>query len=121
MALYRTSTHTHTKTMRIPHTWALNGTGAVDTLPGFHVSLPAGQTGVLAAVRCATASGTATVSVRQNGVGATGFTALSVTSTAATTNPADVTLADNDYIDLDITAISSPVDLRVTAWLDVTV
>jgi hypothetical protein len=110
-----------TKTIRIPHTWALNGTGAVDTLPGLYISLPSGQTASLVAVRHATTSGTATVSVRRNGTGATGFTGLSVTSTATTTDPANVALADNDYLDLDISAASSPVDLRVTAWVEYTV
>ncbi len=109
------------KTIRLPHSWALNGTGTVDTLPGFFVSLPAGQTAALAAVRYATTSGTATVSVRRNATGATGFTGLSVTSTAATTDPANVALADGDYLDLDITAVSSPVDLRVTVFVEYSV
>jgi hypothetical protein len=111
-----------TKTVRLPHAWALNGTGAVDTLPGFYVSLPAGQTAKIVAARYATASGTATVSVRRNGTNLTDLTGLAVSSTAATTDEdPDVTLADNDYIDLNITAASSPVDLRLTVWVEYTV
>ena len=113
--------HTHAKTIRIDKTWAYDGTVAVNTLPGFYISLPSGQTAVLAAARHALGAGTATASVRVNGAAATGFSGLSLTTTSTLTNPADVAVADGDYIDLDVTAASSATELRLALFLDVTV
>lgn len=108
-----------TTTTRLPHGFAINGTiSATESIPGFFISLPTGQTAELVAVRYKTVSGTATISVRKNGTGATGFTSLSVTSTAATTDPTNVALASDDYLDVDITAVSSAVDLAVTVFVE---
>lgn len=108
-----------TTVTRLPHGFAVNGTiSATESIPGFFISLPTGQTAELVAVRYKTVSGTATISVRKNGTGATGFTSLSVTSTAATTDPTNVALASDDYLDVDITAVSSAVDLAVTVFVE---
>jgi hypothetical protein len=113
--------HTHAKTVRVDKTWAYDGTAAVNTLPGFYVSLPAGQSAVLALARHATGAGSATVSVRKNGTAVAGLDALSVSTTATTTDPADVAVADGDYLDLHVSAVSSASDLRFSLFLDLTV
>lgn len=125
-AAYATAGHTHaaspvTKTIRIDKTWAYDGSVSVNTLPGFYVSLPTGQTAVLAAARHALGAGTATASVRVNGAAATGFGSLSLTTTSTFTDPANVSVADGDYIDLDITAAASATELRLSLLMDVTV
>lgn len=119
--------HTHgtsTTTVRVPHTWAISGTVAVpsgdtDFILPFFVPVPAGQTVALKAARYVINSGTsATVKMQKNGVDATGYTAISVTTTAATTS-ADVTLADNDKLALVVTAVSgAPKNLTFTIYLD---
>lgn len=111
-----------TKTVRIPHTWAFKGTASTGEMPGFFVSLPTGQTAKIVAARYATESGTVTAQVRKNGSALTDLTALSVSSTAATTDEdPDVSLADGDYIDLNLSSASSPVDLRFTVFVEYTV
>lgn len=108
--------------IRIGHTFAIKGTAANGEVPGFFVSLPSGQTAKIVSARYATESGTVTAAVRQNGSGTPDMGALSVTSTAATTDESpDVTLADNDYIDLNLSSASTPVDLRVTVFVEYTV
>lgn len=115
------------KTLRIPHTFTVPGDLAVpsgqdDVIPGFFVPVPATQTAKLVAARHKIGAGTsATVKLQQNGVDATGFTAISATTTATTTNPADVTLADDDYLQLIVTAISgAPQNLSFTLWIEYT-
>lgn len=113
---------TNTKTIRIGHTFAIKGTAANGEVPGFYVSLPSGQTAVIALARYSTESGTVTAQVRKNGSALPDLTALSVSSTDATTDESpDVALADNDYIDLNLSSASSPVDLRFTVFVEYSV
>jgi hypothetical protein len=96
--------------------------GGTDYLPGFFIDLPAGQTVSLKACRYKIYSGTsATAKIQVNGSDATGFTGISVTTTAAETT-GTVSLADNDYITLVITAVSgTPTHLSFTLFMDITV
>ena len=107
---------------RIGHTWAPKGVAVNGELPGFFVSLPAGQTAAIVSAEYATESGTVTAQVRKNGAALTDLTGLAVSSVAATTDESpDVALADGDYIDLNLSAAAVPADLRFTVFIEYTV
>lgn len=115
-----------TTTINVPHTWAVAGevkvpAGDLDVIPGFFVpSLAVGQTAKLVEARHKIGAGTsATVKLQKNGVDITGFTAISVTTTAALTNPADVALAAGDYIQPIVTAVfGTPKNMSFTVALE---
>ncbi|MAT70357.1 MAG: hypothetical protein CMJ58_12630 [Planctomycetaceae bacterium] len=79
-----------------------------------------GQTAKLVEARHKIGAGTsATVKLQKNGVDITGFTAISVTTTAALTNPADVALAAGDYIQPIVTAVfGTPKNMSFTVALE---
>lgn len=111
-----------TATFEVEHTWTIGGalavpSGDTDFINPMAVSEIAGVVKTLTRVRYKINSGTsATFKLQVNGSDATGFTALSATTTAATTDPADVSLADLDSVAPVITAVSgSPQNLFVTA------
>lgn len=113
-------------TLNVPHTWAVAGevkvpVGDVDVIPGFFVpTLATGQTIKLVEARHKLGSGTSvTVKLQKNGVDITGFTGISVTTTASLTNPTDVNLAAGDYIQPVVTAVSgTPKNLTLTVALE---
>ena len=113
-------------TFNVPHTWAVAGevkvpVGDADVIPGFFVpSLATGQTVKLVEARHKIGAGTsATVKLQKNGVDITGFTGISVTTTATLTNPTDVTLSAGDYIQPIVTAVSAtPKDMTLTITLE---
>lgn len=116
-----------TKTIRVPHTWAITGSIAVpsgdtDYIPPFFIPVPSGQTANLVAARYRINSGTsATVKLQQNGVDIGGYTGLSVTTTPTSTT-SSVALADNDLLALIVTAVAgTPKNLSFTVYLDLTV
>jgi hypothetical protein len=107
------------------YTFAVGGTIAVpsgdtDYIPGFFVMVPTGQSSTIAQCRYKINSGTsATCKLQINGVDATGFTGISAATTAATTNPANVALADGDYVTLVVTAVAgTPKNLSFTVVLE---
>jgi hypothetical protein len=97
---------------------------AVDgrTFPGFTVSLPVGQTAKL--VKCTYRLGSGTsigAKLTINGSDATGFTGLTVATNPASVVPADVILADGDYIALVTdTPTGTPKDLSFTIFVEYT-
>lgn len=102
------------------HTFTVMGeikvpSGQSDVIPGMYFNLPAG-TAKLTKCRYVCGDGTSvTFKLQINGSDATGFTSLSCTSTAATTDPTDVTLANLDYIQAVVTAVSgTPHNLSIT-------
>lgn len=108
-----------------PHTFAVAGLIAVPVtstnyIPGFFVPVPTGRSARLASCRYVIRGGTsATIKLQINGVDATGFTGMSATTTATTTDPADVELANNDFVALVVTAVSgSPDNLSVTLYIE---
>jgi hypothetical protein len=113
--------------LMVPHTFSVGGVvavpnGQIDYINPFFVKVPPYQTVKLSSVRYRINSGTsATVKLQINGVDATGFTGLTVTTTVAETDPADVTLNNNDLISLVVTAVSgTPVNMSVTVFLEYT-
>ena len=110
------------RTIRIGHGFAVKGTAANGEIPGFFVSLPTGQTAKIVAAEHATESGTVTAQVRKNGTALTDLTALAVTSTPTLTDEdPDVSLANRDYIDINLSSASTPADLRITVFVEYTV
>ena len=108
------------------NTYAISGeikvpSGSVDYIVPFYVPVKSGTTVKLIAVRHSIQSGTsATVKLTKNGTDITGFTSMSVTTTDTSTDPTDVTLADNDEIALVVTAVSgTPKHLTVTLIYEV--
>jgi hypothetical protein len=114
-------------THRIGHTWAVGGEVKVpssdtDFIPPMFISLPSGDTAKLVSCKYIINSGTSvTAKLQKNGSDITGFTSISVTGTAASTNPTDVDLADGDKIALVVTAVSgTPKNLSFTIFIDYT-
>lgn len=110
------------------HTWALSGaiavpSGDTDFINPMYVAEGANETVVLDKVRYKLNSGTsATFKLQVAGSDATGFTGLSATTTATTTNPTDVAVSDTDAIVPVVTAVSGlPVNLTITIFLKRTV
>ena len=110
---------------RVPHTWAVPGeikvpSGDTDFIVPFFVPVPSGRYAKIVACRYKINSGTSvTAKLQVNGSDATGFTGISVTTTAATTDPADVSLADGDRLALVVTAVSgTPKNMSFTVYLD---
>ena len=115
------------KTYRIGHTYAVIDkikvpNGDKDFIVPFFVSLASGQTVKLVKARYKINAGTSvTCKLQKNGSNVTGFTGISVTTTAGETDPSDVTLADNDKLALVVTAISGvPKNMSFTIFLEYT-
>jgi hypothetical protein len=100
------------KVFRWTQTFAIQGeikvpSGDTDFIPPFFVSLASGETLKLVKARYLINSGTSvTAKLQKNGSDITGFTGISVTTTAAETDPTNVDLADNDRLALVVTAVS---------------
>lgn len=112
---------------RLPHAYTVSGeikvpSGDTDFINGFFVPVPTGQTVKIVSCRYIINSGTsATVKLQKNGSDITGFTGISVTTTAASTTPTSVSLADNDKINLVVTAVSgTPKNMSFTIFLEYT-
>ena len=122
-----------TKTYRMVHTFTLSGAVAVpsgDTayIPPFFVSLPGGQSAVIAGARHSLhTGGTATFTVshgaRDAGTAVTGLTGVvSSTTTTFTAATGANTVADGDAVQLVVTGIvGTPQNATVSVYLDVTV
>lgn len=116
----------HTVTLNVPHTWAVAGevkvpSGNNDVIPGFFVpTLATGQAVRLMQARYKIGAGTSvTAKLQKNGTDITGFTGISVTTTAAATTPTAVSLAAGDYIQLIPTAVSgTPYNLSFSVSLE---
>lgn len=107
------------------HTFAVAGnvavpSGDIDFVNPLFVPVATGRVVKLAKCRYKINSGTsATCKLQINGVDATGFTGIVVTTTTAETNPTDILLADGDRIALVVTAVSgTPVNLSFTIVLE---
>ena len=112
-------------TIRVGKTYAIAGeikvpVGQTDFLVPFFVSFAGGQTADLVKVRYQIQAGTSvTCKLQKNGVDITGFTAISVTTTAASTDPTDVALAEDDEIALVVTAVAgTPQNMTFTIFIE---
>lgn len=112
------------KTITVPVTFTVAGpvavaVGDVDYINGFFVPVPSGQTAKLVAARYRINSGTSVqFDIEVNGSDATGFANLTASTTSTTTDPADVTLANNDYVTITVDSVTgSPKNLSVTLWI----
>lgn len=107
---------------RFPHTYSVPGDLLTsDVLPGFFVAEPSGQSVVLRAVRHRIASGTSvTVTLQHNGQSLADFANMVVTTTPTTvTSASGVPLADNDFLQPVIVAVSgSPRHLSLSIFID---
>lgn len=123
------STHKHGREAAwvqwIPHTFVVAGevfvpASEVDFIVPMFVPVAAGRTVKLAKCRYKINAGTSvTAKLQINGVDATGFTGISVTTTAAETNPADITMADGDRLALVVTAVSgNPKNMTFTCVME---
>jgi hypothetical protein len=107
------------------YTWAVSGeikvpSGDSDFICPMFISIPDGQIAKLAACRYVINSGTSvTIKLQKNGSDITGFTSISVTTTANTTNPSDIDLASGDKIVPIVTEVSgSPKNLSFTIFVE---
>jgi hypothetical protein len=91
-----------------------------ETLGSSNGSLSSGQTAKVVSARYKINSGTSvTAKVQKNDIDVTGFTGLSITTTATTTNPTDISLSDNDKLALIVTSIvGTPKNLSFTLFLE---
>ena len=122
------SATSHTHIIRQGHTWGISGeikvpSGDTNFLLPFFVSLASGQTANIVSARHKINGGTsATVKVQKNDVDVTGLTGISVNTTSTTTNPSDVSLADNDKLALVVTGVAgTPKNLSFTLFLEHTI
>lgn len=94
------------------HTWAIAGEIKVpvtdtDFIVPMFMFVPTGWTAVVSRCRYVINAGTSvTAKLQKNGSDLTGFTGISVTTTAATTDPADQAIADTDKLALVVTAVA---------------
>ncbi len=116
-----------TKVHRRSYTWTVSGaiavpSGDTDFINPMFIGLASGETAKLAACKYIVNSGTSvTAKLQINGSDATGFTAISVTTTAASTDPTDIVLSGGDKLALIVTAVSgSPKNLTFTIFVEYT-
>lgn len=107
----------------LSYTWTIPDevkvpSGDNNYIPGIFAAEAATDAISLISCRHRINSGTsATVKLQVNGTDATGFTGISVTTTSTTTNPADVPLADEDYIQPVVTAVvGTPKNMTLSVY-----
>ena len=115
------------KIYRLGHTWTISGTIAVpsgdtDFICPFYVDLITGQTVAIAGYKAVINAGTSvTLDVKVNGSNATGFTAISVTTTAGGAFPGNVSLSDGDKVAIVVSAVSgTPKNMSFSLFLEYT-
>lgn len=112
-------------TFHLTHTWLVAGdvlvpTGQDDVIPSFFVAENTGSQSVtLKRLRAKIGAGTsATVKLQRNGADVSGYTGITVTTTAADTS-GDVALSSNDELQLVVTAVSgTPENLSATLVME---
>lgn len=110
----------HTHKFMYSHNYTVPN--AVDgDLVDFAIPVMAGTTVKITEVRHWTSAGTCTIAITKNGTGLTGFTGISVSTTKSSTDAADQTLADNDYIGCTVSSASSLGNLTVSIYFEITV
>jgi hypothetical protein len=119
---------TVTKTFAMTQTWTIGGyvnvaQGDIDYINPIFVGVATGETLQLVGCSYIIGDGTsATVQLARNGSTITGFSSLTVTTTAGNMSAAAVALSNGDMLQLIVTAVSgSPQNLSLSIILEVTV
>ena len=114
-------------TYRRGHTYAITGevkvpSGETDFLIPFFVDIAPGETKNIVKATYKINGGTSvTCKIQKNDVDITGFTGISVTTTKASTDPADVVLAAEDKLALVVTAVAgAPTNMSFTIFIEET-
>lgn len=114
-----------TPSIVVPHTWTISGeikvpSGDDDFINPFFVPVPSGQSVKLKSMTCKINSGTsATIKLQKNDADITGFTGVSVTDTAAATDPSDVSITDGDKLQVVVTGVTgTPKNMTVTLFME---
>jgi hypothetical protein len=122
------SWQTVTKTFNTSQTWTIGGyvnvaQEQIDFINPIFVGVASSQTLQIVACHYIIQSGTsATVKILQNGTAISSLSSISVTTTASTTTPSAIALADGDMLQLVVTAISNnPENLSFSLILQTTV
>lgn len=104
----------------VEHSWSTVGEIKNETFGGIFVRVATGTEKKLIAIEYKIATGTSVkVKIEKNGAEISGFGTVTVEKTAAETNPADVTLADKDFINIVTTsATGTPTALSFTAFFE---
>jgi hypothetical protein len=110
---------------KIPHTWGISGpvavaSGDTDYILPFFIPVKSGTTVRIIGAKYRINSGTSvTAKLQLDGVDATGFTGISITTTAASTTPTAVTVTDGQMLALVVTAVSgSPKNMTFTVFIE---
>ena len=121
----KTTATGHTHTYRIPHTWGISGeigvaNGQTGYLLPMFISLASGQSASLVSCRHRlNAGGTVNFTVYRNGTAITGFTNITASTTTTTTDPANVSLASDDMISVEVNSITgTPQNLSLTIFIE---
>ena len=121
----KTTATGHTHTYRIPHTWGISGdigvaNGQTGYLLPMFISLASGQSASLVSCRHRlNAGGTVNFTIYRNGTALTGFTNITASTTATTTDPSNISLASNDMISVEVNSITgSPQNLSLTIFIE---
>jgi len=111
--------------VRLPHTWTIPGavvvaSGSSNYIVPWFATAYTGQVVRIARARYVIQSGTsANVTVRVNGANVTGLTSLTVNTTATTTDPTNVTIADNALVALVVNSIvGTPMNMTFTLTVE---
>ena len=115
----------------IPHTWTIPGgvaiaAGDIGYINPFFVAAPTGQTVQLVGLTSVVHAGSATVKIAKTPSGGaymelTGYTAVNVGGVPATIGPSAISLANNDMLQLVVSAASAAQNLSVTVFLQYTI
>jgi hypothetical protein len=114
-----------TTTYRMGHTWAISGeidvaSGQDNVIIPFFVSLATGQTAQIVKARYQLQSGgTADVTLKRNGSPVSGFSGLTVTTTASSSTAPAVSIVEDDELDIDVNSITgTPENLTFTIFVE---
>lgn len=118
-----------TKTIRVPHTWQITGqvqlaSGDTSYIPPFYVPVPAGQSVIVAGVRCKARSAGATFNVGLYKNGGAQTSGIPVTTSPASPAVNPTSFANLDEFALIVESLgggAAPFNMTFTVFLDYTV
>ena len=108
------------KNKTIGHSWVIAGKVENESFPGIYIRLATNEEQKLVACKYSIIEGTKVIlELKRNGSGATGFTSLECTGTAAEKEPTAISLSTGDFLQL-VTKEGSgtPKGLSFTAFIE---